>query len=328
MDWLSAATQGAGAIGSWLTQGTQHRHEKALNERTIQAQKEQAQFAYDKDLEMWNRANEYNAPTAQMARLREAGLNPNLVYGKGATATSSAQLPKYNATRPEYNYSPPLNPAAMLDAYNNFRLTNAQIDIAKAQARKTNAEADNADNYYYNRAELMAGQSKWIPKKLREQIEGMQLGRDKTLMDLGVKYGLDVQGLNKLWSTTGNAFSAQQLAATPEGRRHRAVTGNLLSQILTRKEQRDNIQSTIRNRELKTDYYLVDLFSRIGLNSADMLLKMLPTNMLKGIGRRGAQMRGVKSMSNKDYLKTNKKFKTKQNWNTKYDSWRYRPSMF
>ena len=109
MDWLSAATQGAGAIAQVIGQGAQHRHEKSLNERTIQAQRDQAEFAYNKDLEMWNRANEYNAPTAQMARLREAGLNPNLVYGKGATATSSAQLPKYQAVRPEYNYSPSID---------------------------------------------------------------------------------------------------------------------------------------------------------------------------------------------------------------------------
>lgn len=39
----------------------------------------------------WNRQNEYNSPKAQMQRLKEAGLNPHLVYGNGATATSSTQ---------------------------------------------------------------------------------------------------------------------------------------------------------------------------------------------------------------------------------------------
>ena len=31
--------------------------------------------------EQWNATNAYNHPVAQMSRLREAGLNPNLVYG-------------------------------------------------------------------------------------------------------------------------------------------------------------------------------------------------------------------------------------------------------
>lgn len=38
--------------------------------------------------EMWEEANRYNHPLQQMQRLREAGLNPHLVYGKGATNTA------------------------------------------------------------------------------------------------------------------------------------------------------------------------------------------------------------------------------------------------
>lgn len=56
-----------------------------------------AQYQYDKAVEMWNRQNEYNAPKAQMARLSEAGLNPNLVYGSGnVVGNTSAQAPTYN----------------------------------------------------------------------------------------------------------------------------------------------------------------------------------------------------------------------------------------
>ena len=39
-------------------------------------------------LEDWNRQNAYNHPKQQMQRLKEAGLNPNLVYGGGATTTA------------------------------------------------------------------------------------------------------------------------------------------------------------------------------------------------------------------------------------------------
>ena len=46
------------------------------------------------NLEQWNRENAYNLPTAQMARLKAAGLNPNLVYGSGAQTTSARVLPK------------------------------------------------------------------------------------------------------------------------------------------------------------------------------------------------------------------------------------------
>jgi ribosomal protein L25 (general stress protein Ctc) len=36
----------------------------------------------------WMRQNEYNSPSEQMRRLREAGLNPHLVYGGGANSIS------------------------------------------------------------------------------------------------------------------------------------------------------------------------------------------------------------------------------------------------
>lgn len=41
--------------------------------------------------------NEYNSPAANMARLKEAGLNPNLVYGNGASEQKSASTSPINA---------------------------------------------------------------------------------------------------------------------------------------------------------------------------------------------------------------------------------------
>lgn len=57
------------------------------------------QFAYDKEMaalqneynvNMWRMNNEYNTPSAQMQRLVDAGLNPNLAYGSVSTGNSSS----------------------------------------------------------------------------------------------------------------------------------------------------------------------------------------------------------------------------------------------
>ena len=47
--------------------------------------RQENQKARDFNLEMWNRTNEYNKPKAMMDRFLEAGLNPNLIYGDGAS---------------------------------------------------------------------------------------------------------------------------------------------------------------------------------------------------------------------------------------------------
>lgn len=41
------------------------------------------------DLKMWRMQNDYNSPQAQMARLKAAGLNPNLIYSQGSSIAGS-----------------------------------------------------------------------------------------------------------------------------------------------------------------------------------------------------------------------------------------------
>jgi len=148
LDIGSMALDAAGGIAQVLSQGARHRHEKALNERTIEAQQNASQFEWDKNLEQWNRANEFNAPTQQMQRLKAAGLNPAMVYGSGGAKTVASQSPKYQAPRPTYNYAPPIDPTAVLGAFNDFRMKNAQVDLLRAQAETARSEANNSEDYY------------------------------------------------------------------------------------------------------------------------------------------------------------------------------------
>lgn len=55
---------------------------------------------WNRNVSMWKMQNEYNTPSNQMKRLKEAGLNPNLMYGKG-TVGNSTTLPQYNALPPQ-----------------------------------------------------------------------------------------------------------------------------------------------------------------------------------------------------------------------------------
>lgn len=54
-------------------------HQNKLNRQfALEQQRLQNQF----NLNMWNRQNAYNSPAAQVQRLMQAGLNPNLAYGQ------------------------------------------------------------------------------------------------------------------------------------------------------------------------------------------------------------------------------------------------------
>ena len=92
-----------------------------------------AEYQYSKDLEMWNRQNEYNSPVAQMARFAEAGLNPNLVATQGNSGNAT-QMPHYNAPTMSFDQKIPL--------VTNILQTFADLDMKQAAADKVKEETN------------------------------------------------------------------------------------------------------------------------------------------------------------------------------------------
>lgn len=103
-----------------------------------QWQQQENEKAYQRSLNMWNLQNEYNSPTQQMARIRAAGLNPNLVYGNGVTGNSAGSTPQYEPAK----FNAPTMQAyrgwnlGIFDAISQFlayRTVKAQVDNMEAQ---------------------------------------------------------------------------------------------------------------------------------------------------------------------------------------------------
>lgn len=93
-------------------------------------QKELQRQAQDYNTLMFHMANAYNSPMAQMNRFKQAGLNPNLIYGQAA---GNASAPSINAGSAP---SPAQAPAISM-------LESAQVGLVNAQ--KKNIEADTAN---------------------------------------------------------------------------------------------------------------------------------------------------------------------------------------
>jgi len=73
---------GAGLVGGLLEGSAQ----ESANETNIQLQREQQAWQEN----MWNKQNEYNTPAAQIQRMREAGLNPALMYSRGEVGNAGS----------------------------------------------------------------------------------------------------------------------------------------------------------------------------------------------------------------------------------------------
>ena len=73
----------------------------------------------------WNAQNEYNKPSAQMDRLKEAGVNPATTFMNGGSVqTGNASAPPQLPTPVSHDYASAV--AQMLSGLGNNRLQNAQ----------------------------------------------------------------------------------------------------------------------------------------------------------------------------------------------------------
>lgn len=85
MDPITLAILGVTAGTALYNAYDKRRTEKENREESKRIYLQERQDSLDD----FNRANEYNSPRQQMIRLREAGLNPNLVYASGANMPSA-----------------------------------------------------------------------------------------------------------------------------------------------------------------------------------------------------------------------------------------------
>lgn len=133
-----------GGIGSTISSIVNARQNRKNVLDTIKAQKQAADLEWARNLEQWNRENEWNLPKNQMQRLREAGLNPNLIAEGASKFGTAATSPSYNASRPDYSQRESILGSALstLRNYNDIRLQNAQIDNVQAMYRNTMAKWD------------------------------------------------------------------------------------------------------------------------------------------------------------------------------------------
>jgi len=121
----------------------------------------------------WNRQNEYNDPKNQMARFKNAGLSPHLIYGQTNTApavrSSSLETPKNLAPQIDPRSTDAINPmnyAIMQEQYANLQ---RQGNLTDAQVMKTMSEVD-----YKNL------QNRFLTKTFRDRVDGIILGNKLT----------------------------------------------------------------------------------------------------------------------------------------------------
>jgi len=152
------------------------------NKKNRQFAKEQADTAWKRELEQWHRANQYNSPAEKMARLKEAGLNPNLAYGNpttagvGASSSPNAQMAKYQAQMPQISMARQLAEIDNIRADTKATLTGEKYTGARTEGQ----ESINAINKV---------KADWASDGYLKQEMLAKLGLTNTAKDLNIMRG-------------------------------------------------------------------------------------------------------------------------------------------
>lgn len=205
--------------------------------------------------------NEYNSPAAQMKRLKEAGLNPNLVYGNGGTqapaaAVRSTPMGDWNPKAPQIDLSGLAQSLAMMY---DLQKTQAQTDNLKAQLELVKAQT--------------AGQ--WENVNLTQLHEtGTDLQNQHSRYDLDFKQGQERTRKMKEEADL-NKTLAETKVNLENNERQKLLTANTLAQGV---EQ----ILLMRLQQAKTTQEATEIKQRIILLKQDETLKKFETELNEG----------------------------------------------
>lgn len=148
-----AGTMGAQSLGGYLS----YEQQRALN------------------AEAFNREATYNHPASQMKRLKEAGLNPNLIYGSGSANTGNV---KANVgTAPSYAFDPRVDENFL--RYTNYEKATNDLKTQEASISKLRKETQLVDTQVKSMNQEMAikqAQLKMQLQKLPYEIQSIMSG--------------------------------------------------------------------------------------------------------------------------------------------------------
>jgi hypothetical protein len=237
MSWLTAIANIGGAMGRILTQPSVTNAVASVGStlfaNNLQRQNNLSIYNTQRQdaLADYNKQNLYNSPKETMARFKEAGLNPHLIYGQTNQAAPIRSV----------DFKP-----STVDTPNINVLTNAQLQLIKAQTESVNA----------NTAKTLidAGIGN-VKKYVQEQTKDIQVGKlfadTTTQMDRGDNIRANTDFLQKSQDAKiKNILANTSLTYANRAKAYQTISSLITTQNLTRKKivSEDFVQQVLAGR--------------------------------------------------------------------------------
>jgi len=261
---VAGGTALAGQISNWISQKRTNRENREFALQQYQREKTD-------NLSQWQMQNEYNAPSAQMERLKLGGLNPNLIYGNGANTAAPPITPARGQT-PQAT-APRMELSGTFNAYQDYQVKKAQLDNLTAQNTVLVQEA----------LLKSASTANLLGQTAKNKF---QLGQSQRLADISADVAFE--NLRKL--QYGNLYAiekTEQFVAQGESNIQSAIEKvlNLRAQRANTEAERNRINAQINNIQGNTALQNLDFqLKKNGINPNDPIYMRVLGRVLSNAG--------------------------------------------
>ncbi|AXH74014.1 MAG: DNA pilot protein [Microviridae sp.] len=206
------------AAASALSTGGQLYANAKMNKKAIKYNREAYARQRADALADYHMQNEYNSPAAQMARFKEAGLNPNLIYGSGngteASPIRNSEMQSFQGDVPNFSNAG----GQMVADYLTTKMNAQQLDNLKKQNDVLTAEA-----------QLKAAQT--INTLTGTEVSKFNLSRDTATL----AYDIDAkkQAVNKLLQDILHGQASTTATSDANTRANQLQAGTVKQQAAT-----------------------------------------------------------------------------------------------
>lgn len=242
----------AGAVaGSGMQAYASGRMNKKTREFNTQTRDLQRQWA----LEDWDRQNAYNSPAQQMQRLREAGLNPHLIYGGGQPSNTASNVnqtstPDWNPKTPDIGsiLTSPVNAYLETRSFQTQQaLSEGQMKIQNAQILKILSETD-TKNFDLEQKRTLAETQVAIQKEI---LTGHKLSNQMSADENARKALQNASNLKEALTRMAKTMSdmdLQQIQMTKEGENIKSIKQG--QKLVEQQINNAKVEGLLKNLEL------------------------------------------------------------------------------
>ena len=241
---VGAIVSGVGMLSDWAGQAWNADSTEETNKKNHQNDQDLMYAQHDLNVADWHMANAYNSPDQQMRRYKQAGLNPNLIYGQMSNSPS-VHGNNANNTRmeaPKYDMSSVAEKMTSgVNQYFELQNKQAQTDAIKSQIELNHKEMLLKDQDFAGKGIANATSKFQLEQAIKLQDQAI---RKAQLENNAIEQNTWIAGRNEKRSQIRSVADAKQQAIT-------LINSNLDSKLKQQQSENNEVTKTKLGQEVE-----------------------------------------------------------------------------